>query len=121
MHARQIKAEFGNNSLSSARPSRTRSWTAQLQVEGFETSYIYALHARLAQIMNDAVHDKLIGSSPCSRKTSPPISKQRPYLATTEQVWALHAAMPPYLQVSILLGAMAGLRVSEACGLRPED
>ena len=29
--------------------------------------------------------------------------------------------MPPYLQISILLGALAGLRVAEACGLRPGD
>jgi integrase len=29
--------------------------------------------------------------------------------------------MPPYLQVSILLGALGGLRVAEACGLRPGD
>ena len=49
------------------------------------------------------------------------MGKQRPYLATTEQVWALHAAMPPYLPGSILLGAMAGLRCAEACGLRPGD
>jgi integrase len=29
--------------------------------------------------------------------------------------------MPSYLQVSILLGALAGLRAAEACGLRPGD
>lgn len=49
------------------------------------------------------------------------MSKHRLYVATTPQVWALHAVMPPYLQVSILLGALAGLRAAEACGLRPGD
>jgi integrase len=49
------------------------------------------------------------------------MSKHRPYVATTPQVWALHAVMPPYLQISILLGALAGLRSAEACGLRPGD
>jgi integrase len=29
--------------------------------------------------------------------------------------------MPSYMQVSILLGALAGLRAAEACGLRPGD
>lgn len=77
--------------------------------------------ARAAPANRPVADDKLIGSSPCSRKTSPPMGKQRPYLATTEQVWALHAAMPPYLPGSILLGAMAGLRCAEACGLRPGD
>jgi integrase len=49
------------------------------------------------------------------------MAKQRPYVATTEQVWALHDAMPEQLQPAILLGAFAGLRVAEVCGLRVAD
>lgn len=49
------------------------------------------------------------------------MGRHRPYVVTTGQVWALHAVMPPYMQVSVLLGAMAGLRATEACGLRPDD
>ncbi len=71
--------------------------------------------------MNDAVADGLRGQSPCSRKTSPGRGGQRPYLASTEQVWALYEQMPAYLQIAVLLGAMAGLRTAEACGLRPGD
>lgn len=81
----------------------------------------YAIHARLSQIMSDAVHDGVIARNPCSRRTSPRSGKQRPYVATTEQVWALHDAMPKYLRPAILLGAFAGLRISEACGLRVSD
>jgi hypothetical protein len=33
-------------------------------------SCVYACHARLAQIMSDAVHDGIIPRSPCSRHTS---------------------------------------------------
>jgi integrase len=47
--------------------------------------------------------------------------KQRAYVATTEQVWALHDAMPARLRAAILLGAFAGLRCAEACGLRVSD
>jgi integrase len=36
-------------------------------------------------------------------------------------VWALHDAMPEQLRASVLLGAFAGLRVAEACGLRVAD
>ena len=42
-------------------------------------------------------------------------------MATTEQVWALHDAMPEGLQPSILLAAFAGLRVAEAVALRVSD
>jgi integrase len=62
-----------------------------------------------------------LARSPCSRRTSPPRAKQRPYVATVEQVWALHDAMPEQLRAAILLGAFAGLRVAEACGLRVSD
>jgi integrase len=36
-------------------------------------------------------------------------------------VWALHAAVRPQLRAAILLGAFAGLRLAEACGLRVAD
>ena len=42
-------------------------------------------------------------------------------MATTEQVWALHDAMPEHLRSAVLLGAFAGLRVSEVSGLRLVD
>lgn len=62
-----------------------------------------------------------LSMSPLSRRTSPPVGKQRPYVATTEQVWALYDAMPPAAKPGILLGAFAGLRVAEAVALRVED
>jgi integrase len=103
------------------RPSQVKAWTARLRVDGYEPSYVYALHGRLAQIFSDAVHDGIVPRSPCSRRTSPGAGRQRPYVATTDQVWALHAAMPDRLRAAVLLGAFAGLRVAEACGLRVDD
>jgi integrase len=43
------------------------------------------------------------------------------YVATTEQVWAIHDAVPDHLRVAVLLGAFAGLRVAEAAALRVSD
>lgn len=121
VHVAQIVAEFGAMPLGAVRPSQVRSWTAKLGEKGYATSTVYALHSRLSQIMNDAVHDGIIVRSPCSRRTSPPRARQRPYVATTEQVWALHDAMPGELRAAVLLAAFAGLRVAEACGLRVAD
>lgn len=97
------------------------TWTARLLAEGLSPSYVYALHGRLAQIFADAVHDRIVMQSPVSRRTSPGMGKQRPYVATTAQVWALHDAMPEPLRPAILLGAFAGLRLAEVCGLRVAD
>jgi integrase len=121
VHLVRIRAEFGEQRLASIRPSQVRTWCAKLAAEGLAPSYFYALHGRLAQIYSDAVHDGLVAKSPCSRRTSPPAGKHRAYVATTEQIWALHDAMPEHLRAAVLLGAFAGLRLSEACGLRTGD
>jgi integrase len=115
---KQITAEFGPMLLGAVRPSHVKVWTSRLHGEGAAPSYVYALHNRLAQIMGDAVHDGMLQRSPCSRRTSPGAAKQRAYVATTEQVWALHDVMPSRLRAAILVGAFAGMRVAEACGLR---
>ena len=121
VHIARITPAFGHMRLGAIRPSHVRTWTAQLAAEGLAESYIYALHARLAQLYADAVHDGLVARSPCSRRTSPSAGKARAYVATTEQVWTLHDAMPVHLRPAVLLGAFAGLRLAEACGLRVGD
>ncbi|GAA4518349.1 tyrosine-type recombinase/integrase [Actinoallomurus oryzae] len=120
-HIARITAEFGSTPLPGVRPSQIRSWTARLHEEGLAVSYVYALHARLSQVMADAVRDGMIAQNPCSRWTSPGTGKQRAYVATTEQVWALYEAMPERYRASILLGAFVGLRIAEACGQRVDD
>jgi integrase len=120
-HIRQIVAEFGGMPLSAVRPSQIKTWVARLQAEGLEASYIYRTHSRLSQICADAVNDGVLGRNPCSRRTSPPMGKSKVYVATTEQVWAIHDALPDHLQVAVLLGAFAGLRIAEVCGLRVTD
>jgi integrase len=120
-HIERINAEFGRMTFASVRPSHVRAWTARLLAEGVAPSYVYALHGRLAQIFNDAVHDQIVMKSPCSRRTAPKKGSQRPYVATTGQVWAVHAAMPPELAPAVLLAAFAGLRLAEVCGLRVSD
>jgi len=107
--------------LADVKPSAVKAWTAKLKAGGAADSYVYALHCRLSQIMTDAVHDGVIARNPCSRRTSPGHGKQRPFVATMEQFWALHDALPEHLRQAVLLGGFAGLRVSEVCGLRVSD
>lgn len=121
VHLARIRTEFGPIQLQAVRPSHVKGWTSKLRSEGLADSYVYALHARMSQIFSDAVHDGIVARNPCSRRTSPGQGTQRAYVATTEQIWALHDAMPEHLQVAILLGAFAGLRLAETCGLRVSD
>lgn len=117
----RIKAEFGRYRLAAVRSSDVRGWMGKLRAEGLAPSYVHALHKRLAQIMAAAVEDGIIAKSPCSRTTSPPAGKPRAYVATPKQVWGIYDAFPGHLRVAVLLGAMAGLRNGEVCGLRPQD
>lgn len=120
-HIKHIEAAFGSRTLSSVRPSEVKAWTVKLKADGLAVSTVYALHARLSHVFSDAVHDGLLPRSPVSRRTSPGAGKQRPYVATTAQVWALHDAMPEGMRPVILLGAFAGLRVAEIAALRVSD
>lgn len=121
VHIVRIRATFGPMAIGDVRPSHVRSWTSSMAAEGLAPSTIYAVYRRLAQVMGDAVHDGLIPRSPCSRKTSPGQAPQRPFVATTAQVWALLDAMPDHMRPAVLLGAFAGLRTSEVVALRVAD
>jgi integrase len=98
-----------------------RAWLSGLRSEGLSVAYVFQLHSRLSQVFTDAVLDGLVGANPCSRRTSPGNAKQRPYLATTGQVWGLYDEVADRYRVAVLLGAFAGLRIGEACGLRVAD
>ncbi|MGZ6826658.1 MAG: site-specific integrase [Mycobacteriales bacterium] len=121
VHIAQIKAAFGRQQLSAVRSSAVRTWTAKLMSEGLADSYVHVLNSRLSHIMGDAVHEGILPRNPCSRRASPGAGKQRPYVATTEQVWALHDAMPEHLRPAILLGPFVGLRTAEVVCLRVVD
>jgi len=121
VHVDKITATFGNVRLAVLKPSQIRAWTSKFKAEGAADSHVYALHARLSQILADAIHDGVIARNPCPRRTSPGAGKQRACVARTAQVWALHDAVPEHLRAAVLLGAFAGLRTAEVCGLRVED
>lgn len=121
VHLRLIRAEFGAMALRDVRPSHVKSWVARLRAEGRADSYVYATYRRLAQLMGDAVADGIIPRSPCSRRIAPAGGAQRPYVATTEQVWGVHEAFPEGLRPAVLLGAFAGLRTAEVVALTTAD
>lgn len=120
-HLVHILDEFGDAALADIDLTAVKTWQAKLKKAGLADSYRAALHGRLSQVLAEAVEVGLLVRNPCSKKTAPPKGTQKPYLATTAQVWALYEAVPENLRVAILLGAFAGLRVAEASGLRIAD
>ena len=121
VHIKIIKAHFGAVTLSAVKPSDVWSWTGALKEDRRADSCVYALYARLSQLFADAVHDGLVARNPCWRRRSPWMGKQRPFVATAEQVWAIYDAVPEGVRPAILLGAHAGSRLAEAAALRTGD
>ena len=119
-HITHIKSGLGEAQLAALEHIHIKSWLSKLKADGYKPSYVYALHGRLAQILGDAVASNRLGRNPCTG-TAPAAGGQREYMPTTAQVWQLHDALPDHLRVAVLLGAFAGLRVSEAAGLRVAD
>ncbi|WP_392968210.1 tyrosine-type recombinase/integrase [Streptomyces sp. LN245] len=121
VHLARIRKEFGPLPLAAVDRMAVKRWTAKLQREGLSQSYRFALHNRLKQVLQDAVEDRKLVSNPCSKKTTPGPAKQRAYVATEAQLRALYEAAEEKYRIAILLGAFAGLRVAEVCGLRVGD
>ena len=121
VHIKLVKEHFGAVPMASGKPSDVRRWTAQLKAEGRADSYAYALHARLSQLLSDAVHDGIVPRNPCSRRTSPGTGKQRPYVQRRSRSGL---CITPYLLVSDPRSCSAltpGCGFAEAVALRPED
>jgi integrase len=97
---------------STPRRSAARSTRSSGSTSRQRRSY---LHSRLSQIISDAVHDGVLAAD------LPADGKAKVYVATTEQVWAIHDAVPDHLRVAVRLSAFAGLRVAEVAGLRKRD
>jgi integrase len=121
VHLAQIREEFGPLPLLAVDSMAVQRWMKRLQDEGVSHSYRHALHSRLSQVLRAAVEHNKLTKNPCTQKTSPGPAKQRPYVCTEAQLWALYGAAEEKYRPAILLGAFAGLRVAEACGLRLVD
>lgn len=121
VHLARITDSFGSTRLLDISSTHVKQWVADLQREGLKASYVYALHRRLSQLFADAVDEGYMTRNPASRKTSPPTPKQRPFVATTEQVWALYDAMPDQMRGAVLLAAFAGLRAGEIVAMTVAD
>ena len=75
-----------------------RSWTAKLNADGLADSYVHALHSPALADHGRRGARRAPGPQPVLAAHVTGAGRQRPYVATTEQVWALHDAMPEHLR-----------------------
>jgi hypothetical protein len=107
---------FGARALAAITPGQVREWYETLaQTQPGRAHKAYRL---LRTIMNTAVADRLIITSPCVLKgAGQDRSAERP-VATVEQVDALAAAVPERYRLLVELAAWCSLRYGELAALR---
>lgn len=118
----RIRAQFGDLPLKDVRPSMVKAWLGEMR-EGEElaASTVAKYRRRLSQVMGAAVEDRVLTRNPVTRTTLIDTdATEEPFWYSEEQVWSLYAAYGA-LGGAVLLGAFAGLRIGEVCGLRTSD
>lgn len=71
----------------------------------------------LKRMLTDAVDDRMISASPCTRINLPKVSKDPVVPPTPEEVRAIAASVPDRYFALVRVLAVAGLRIGEALGL----
>lgn len=111
---------LGHLAMQVVTPSDIRRWLRGLTMA---RSYQRTIFANVSQIFSAAVADEIIARNPCRsptvRKPVPDPTQVVPW--SSEQVAAVHAALPDRYAVLVPLAAGVGLRQGEILGLSSDD
>ncbi|HTW15147.1 MAG TPA: tyrosine-type recombinase/integrase [Nocardioides sp.] len=118
-----ILPELGKHPLSAIRPTMVQALVKKLDTEkGLSPGTIHGIYHVLTQVLDAAVDDRLISSSPCTSKIKLPQSDDAPVVPPTiERVEAFRDALPERYRALAVLLAGAGPRIGEALGLDKHD
>lgn len=109
-----ILPAFGDKRLGSITRIAVQGWVTKLPLAPRSARSAYRV---LAAIMNAAVDEGLIPSSPCRRITLPAVGQGEHVYLTAAEVHALAARLPERYQALALTAAYTGMRWEEVAGL----
>lgn len=112
-----IKPFFGRRQLGAIKKSDVQGWIRSLDGKASPTVINNRLYVLFATVMNAAVDDELIGSSPCRKINLPPYKEHEVIIPTLEEVEALELAFHPKWRAAVWLAAGGSTRKGEAGGL----
>lgn len=128
---RHIVPALGLRRAASITPSDLDALYASLRESGLGDTSVRHVHATLRAAYNWARRDKLLAENPAAGIASPPTQARR-RIAVWDEATIARALVesdghqrkpyrPQLVHVAIALGALAGLRPAESCGLRWDD
>lgn len=115
---------FGKRPMASVLPGEIQAWVRKLGDgdpatgrRGLAPATVGVIHGISSGVFKSAVRDRMIMANPCEGTRLPKVERPRVVPPSTEQVEALHDAMPKELQALIVLAAGTGMRQGELLGL----
>lgn len=109
---------FGPIPVALIRPLDVRRFVEGMVANGYKPSTVRTVYAALRAILNAAVQQEIIASSPCRGIKLPPKTRGEMRILTAEQVVALAEAIDKAYRAMVYLAGVMGLRWSEIAGLR---
>lgn len=109
---------FGDVPLAAISQLDVKAWVADLTASGLAPATVVKGYQTLAKIMDAAVEGGLLAGSPCRRVPLPRVEREEMRFCTPAEVARLADVMHERYRALVIVGAYAGLRVSELAGLR---
>lgn len=113
---KHVYPTFGDRELRQIRPGHVQSWVKRLSLT-LAPSTVAVAHGIVAGIFKQAVRDREITDNPCEGTKLPEDYRPPVEPLTTDQVMAMHDALPERYRALVTLMAATGLRQGEALGL----
>jgi integrase len=113
---RHVLPTFGHRPLASVRPSEIQALVKRLS-EHLSPGTVEFVFRYVSGVFKAAAVDRLISGNPCSGARLPKKQPVQVEPLPTAEVLAIISAMPERLRGAAVLGAGAGLRQGEACGV----
>jgi integrase len=113
-----IRPLLGDLTLSAVRAGHIRSWVKDRSAPGvLAPSSLTVVYGYVAGIFRSAVHDRLIGETPCLGIALPKVAESDRYIPTVAEIHAVAAELPEWYRPVVWVAAGCGLRSQEIFGL----
>ncbi|MGH3969064.1 MAG: tyrosine-type recombinase/integrase, partial [Mycobacterium sp.] len=114
MLRRHAYPTLGDRGISSIMPSDIQAWVKGLELA---PATVGVVHGLVSTVMKAAIKDRRIAANPCDGTKLPKVHRKQVVPLTTEQVAAVHDALPAELRALVTLAAGTGMRQGECFGL----
>lgn len=116
-----IVPALGAQRIASVRKTEVQGFVKGLEAKGLAPGSVRNIYDVLFRLLEAAVEDRVIGSSPCKRIALPKDHDDEVDVPTLDAVQAVTAALGERWQVLPVVLAGSGLRAGELLGLRRDD